>query len=378
MTKHYPKDVYRPTWVEIDLKAVEHNYKLLKRIAGSKVKMLCVVKADAYGHGMLEVSQRLVKLGVDYLGIASIEEGIRLRRANIQTPILLFENILPEFARLPVKYGLTASVCTMELAESLNRFARKAKKIARVHIKIDTGMGRLGVWHKEALEFVRKINNLSHLEIEGLYTHFPSADSDADFTKQQIKDFQFLINDLEKADIRVPLCHMANSMGNAGFPASRMSMVRVGLMLYGLYPKDSLKQKIKLHPALALKSKIIFIKKACRGRSISYGRTFICSRNTTIATLPVGYQDGYLRKFSNRAAVLYQGRRYPVAGRVCMDQLMVDLGDKSSARIGDIVTLVGKSGRREISLEELARIAETINYELACLIGSRAKRYYLV
>jgi alanine racemase len=368
--------LYRPTWVEIDLKAVEHNFKLIRKIVSPQVKVLAVVKADAYGHGMLAVVRRLIKSGVDYLGVASIEEGITLRQANIRQPILLFENILPGFANAVIKNNLTATVCTRELAERLNYFAGKKKTMARVHIKIDTGMGRLGIWHKEALVFIKKINNFPHLKIEGVYTHFPCADSDSDFTRQQINDFKSLIKEIEREDILIPLYHVANSMGKIGYPESHLDMVRAGLMLYGLYPHDSLKDKIKLKPVLSFKSRIIFLKKVPGGRSISYGRTHICPRDTVIATIPVGYKDGYPRILSNQAQVLFRGRRCPVVGRICMDQLMVDLGRNASARIGDTVTLVGKDGKDRITLEELARLARTINYELACLLGSRAIRYY--
>jgi alanine racemase len=370
------KDIYRPTWVEIDLSAIEHNFRLIRKIVGPKVKILAVVKADAYGHGMLWVAKRLIKLGVDYLGVASIDEGIVLRKAGIQKPVLLFENILPQFAKKVIEYDLTATVCTDEVAQSLNAYAKSRNKKAKVHIKIDTGMGRLGIWHREALGFIRKINNLPHIRIEGVYTHFPCADSDSDFTQQQISDFKSLIRELEQEDINIPIYHIANSMGNIGYPDSHLDMVRAGLMLYGLYPKDSLKNKIKLRPALSLKSKIIFLKKASCGRSISYGRTFVCPKETMIATVPVGYKDGYLRNLSNRAQVLYKGRRYPVVGRVCMDQLMVDLGVKAKAKVGDVVTLAGIERGEEVSLEELARLAKTINYEIACLLGSRAKIFY--
>jgi len=376
MNKFNLKNIYRPTWVEIDLGAIEHNFRLIKKIVGPRVKILAVVKADAYGHGMLPVAKRLIRLGVNYLGVASIEEGIRLRQAKIRTPVLLFENILPEFAPEVIKYNLTATVCTEEVARSLNDCARRNGRRVKVHIKIDTGMGRLGIWHKEAQEFIKKIRYFSNLQVEGLYTHFPCADSDSDFTRGQINDFKSLILELKQDGIRIPICHIANSMGKVGYPESHMDMVRSGIMLYGLYPKDSLRGKIKLKPALSFKSRIIFIKKAFSGLGISYGRTFICPRDTIIATLPVGYQDGYLRILSNRSKVLFKGKRYPEVGRVCMDQLMVDLGKITKAKIGDQITLVGKEGREEISLEELARLAGTINYELACLLGERAKRLY--
>ncbi|MFZ5800614.1 MAG: alanine racemase [Candidatus Omnitrophota bacterium] len=374
--RQFSEKTYRPTWVEINLKAIEHNFRLIKRIVGKNVKVLCVVKADAYGHGMLEVSRRLVKLKADYLGVASIEEGIELRRAGVHTPALLFENILPQFAEVVVKNNLTATVCDEAVAKALSRYCARHRGKAKVHLKVDTGMGRLGVWHEEALGFIKKILHLPGIFIEGMYTHFPCADSDTDFTQQQINDFKRLIKEVEGLGIKVPIYHVANSMGKIGFPQSHLDMVRAGLMLYGLYPHDSLKGKISLRPALTFKSKIIFLKHTPQGRSISYGRTYLCPAPSLIATLPVGYNDGYLRVLSNRSEVLYKGRRFSVVGRVCMDQLMVNLRDFYSARTGDTVTLVGREGREEISLEELARLAGTINYELACLLGGRARRVY--
>jgi alanine racemase len=376
MTPRVLKKSFRPTWAEIDLKAIAYNFKVIKKTVGPKVKILTVVKSDAYGHGMLPVAKKLVKLGVNYLGVASIDEGIILRRAGIQKPILLFENILPQFAQEVVRNNLTATICTKEVAARINHYAKKNGVKAKVHIKIDTGMGRLGIWHHEALGFIKAINNFPNLKIEGVYTHFPCADSDSDFTQKQIRDFKSLIEKIEQADIRIPIYHVANSMGKIGYPDSHLDMVRAGLMLYGLYPKEGLKKKIKLKPVLSLKTKIIFLKKVPAGRSISYGRTFISTRETIIATLPIGYQDGYLRSLSNQAKVLFRGQHFPIVGRICMDQLMVDLGKNTKARIGDTITLVGREGKAEISLEELAHLAQTINYELACLLGSRANRHY--
>jgi len=361
--------IFRPTWLEIDLAALEFNFRQVKRQIAKGVKVLCVVKADAYGHGIVDVSKKLSRLHVDYLGVASIDEAIILRKAGIKLPILILEHSLAQFAKYIVDYNLTQCVSTLELAKSISDYARKKKKTALVHIKIDTGMGRLGIWHKQAVNFVKNITRLDSLKIEGIYTHFPCADIDRAFTNHQIKDFSSLISELKKNNIRISLCHAANSIGVIDYKDCHLNLVRPGLMLYGIYPKASLRSKIKLKPVLSFKTKIIYLKRIPAGRSISYGRTHITAKPTTIATLPVGYSDGYLRSLSNKADVLVKGVRCKVVGRVCMDQTMVDLSNLKRIKIGDTVVLVGRQGKDRITLEELAGLAGTISYELACLIG---------
>lgn len=370
-------NLLRPTWVEIDLAALKHNLKQVKRLVGKNSKVLCVVKADAYGHGMIEVSKKLVSCGVDYLGVAGIDEAIKLRKASIKTPILVLENIPERHAGLLVDYNLTQGICTMGLVEKINRYAKRKNKIARVHVKIDTGMGRLGFWHKDALKFIKYINKLSNIKIEGIYTHFPVSDVDKNFTNYQIGCFESLINGLKDNSINIPLSHAANSIGVIDYKKSHLNLVRPGLMLYGIYPRERLRPKVKLKPVMAFKTRIMYLKRIPRGHSVSYGRTFIASKPTLIATLPVGYSDGYFRSLSNKAGVIVKGKRYKVAGRVCMDQTMIDLGNLKQIKIGDIVVLVGKQSGQEITLEELAKKAHTISYELACSIGnSCAYRFY--
>ncbi|HOX53942.1 MAG TPA: alanine racemase [Candidatus Omnitrophota bacterium] len=363
------KGLFRPTWVEIDLAALEHNFKQIKKLVGNKAKVLCVVKADAYGHGMVEVSKKLVKCGADYFGVASIDEAIKLRKSGIKLPILILELIPDEHAGSIVDYNLTQGISTEKLAQSLNNYARKKGKIAKVHIKIDTGMGRLGVWHEGALELVKKIKKLKNIKIEGIYTHFPCADTDRFFTNHQVRNFDTLIKRLNKNNIDIPFRHCANSVGVIDYKCSHLNLVRPGLMLYGIYPKENLRPKIELQPVMSFKTKVLFTKKIPQGRTVSYGRTYIARRPTSIATLPVGYSDGYLRVLSNKAEVLIKGARRKIAGRICMDQSMVDLNNLKNVSIGDEVVLVGKQGKEKITLEELASLAGTISYELACSIG---------
>jgi alanine racemase len=276
-----------------------------------------------------------------------------------------------------VDYDITSTVCSVDFARALNRYTAKHRKKINVHVKVDTGMGRLGVWHKEAIHFIRNLKRLSHISIEGLYTHFPCADTDPKFTLKQIADFKNLINELQKCKIHIPLCHAANSMGIIGYKESYFDMVRPGLMIYGLYPKDGLEAEIKLKPAMSLKSKVIFIKKTPKGRTISYGATHITAKPTYIATIPVGYNDGYSRNLSNKAQVLIKGKFRRVVGRICMDQLMAD-AIKSDVKLGDVVTLIGRDKNNFISVEEISCLAGTIPYEIACGVGNGAKRFYKV
>jgi alanine racemase len=370
-------DLFRPTWIEIDLAALEHNFRQVKNIIAKDVKVLCVVKADAYGHGMVEVSKRLAKCGADYFGVASIDEAIKLRKIGIRLPILILENIQEKYAKYIIDYSLTQCLCTEELANRLNYHAKKKNRIAKVHIKIDTGMGRLGLWHKDAIVFIKKTNKLKNIKIEGIYTHFPSADTERFFTKYQIRCFESLIKKLKQINIDIPLRHIANSIGVIDYKDSHFNLVRPGLMLYGIYPKEAFRGKIELKPVLNFKTKIMYIKRVPAGRSISYGRTFITSKSTNIATIPVGYSDGYLRDLSNKAEVIIRGKRCRIIGRVCMDQTMIDLGDLKGIKIGEPVVLVGRQANEQITLEELAKQANTISYELACSIGrSNTYRFY--
>lgn len=370
------------TWAEIDLNAIRHNFRVLRRLAppsaglAGKTKILTVIKADAYGHGMIPVAKVLVKEKVDFIGLSNLTEGIALREAGIKTPVLLFETTLAEQAKDIIDYRLTPTVCTHELAAALDHYARKCKRVADIHVKVDTGMGRFGVWHGEALEFISKIRNLRNLRLQGIYTHFPSADTDRAFTRKQIRQLSTLVGQLKADGWHIPYVHAANSMGLAGYPNKLLNLSRPGLMLYGLYPHVGLKKKIALRPAMSVHSRIIFLKRIGKGRGVSYGRTFIARKSMTVATLPIGYSDGYLRGLSNKAFVLVGGRRCPVLGRVTMDQIVVDASKVKNPRLGMPVVILGKQGRHEIPADELARLAGTISYEVVCSLGSRLTRIY--
>ncbi|MDP1852991.1 MAG: alanine racemase [Candidatus Omnitrophota bacterium] len=366
---------YRPTWVEVNLGNIAYNINSIRRLISPYTEILATVKADAYGHGIIPVSKKLVSLGINYLGVATLDEAIVLRNAGIKCRILILGGIFPKDADAVIRYNLTQSVFTKDVAYALNLAAEKNKKKVPIHIKVDTGMGRLGVWHSDVFSFVSQIKRFKSLDIEGIFTHLSSADVDENFSKRQISDFKVLLARLEKSGIFIPLRHVANSLGILKFKDSHFNLVRPGIIIYGLYPKDNL--NIKLKSAMSLKTKIVYLKKLPKGRSVSYGHTYIADKSTIIATLPIGYGDGYPRLLSNRAPVLVKGRRAKVAGRVCMDQVMVDVGHIKNIKVGDTVILIGKKGGCAVTAEELAGLSGTICYEIVCGIGSRVPRVYI-
>jgi alanine racemase len=368
---------YRPTWAEVNLSAIEYNYRQVRRLVGKDISIMVVVKANAYGHGTVEVSQVLERLGVNYLGVATTDEAVRLRDHGIKTPILVLSSVLPDEVSVAVEKDITLTLASPELLETIDQESEARKKRARVHIDVDTGMGRIGVWHEEALNFIKNVwYEYRNIIVEGVYTHFSSAGRDDFFTNYQIESFEKLLARLESFDVRIPLRHSANSIATVDIKRSHLNLVRPGLIIYGMYPKYTFPKLIKLKPALSLKTRIAYIKDAPPGRSISYGRTYITQKPTRIATLPIGYADGYARGLSNKAEVLVRGRRAGVVGRVTMDQTMIDVGHIKCARVGDEVVLLGKQGRNEIRAENLARLAGTIAYEFVCSISNRVPRIY--
>ncbi|MDD5027480.1 MAG: alanine racemase [Candidatus Omnitrophica bacterium] len=362
---------YRPTWAEIDLNNLEYNFLRIKERIACGTKILVTVKADAYGHGLIPTSERLESCGVDFLGVASIDEGIALRKAGIKSPILVLGLILKDHLSPLFEYDLTISVCDEELSAALNNKARLLRKKAKVHIKVDTGMGRIGILHYDAHKLVRKIHRFKHIKIEGIFTHFAFADINRKFTFYQIDLFDALIQKLAAEGITIPLVHAANSMGILSYCHSHFNMVRPGLVIYGLYPKGNL--KVSLKPVLSLKTRVVFIKNVPAGCGISYGHEYITARPTRIVTLPIGYGDGYPRNLSNKAPVLIGGKRFRICGRICMDQIMVDVG-KAAVKIGEEAVLIGAQGKNMITTEELAGLSKTIPYEIVCGLGSRIPR----
>lgn len=369
---------YRQTWAEIDLSAIEHNYRQVLKLIGKGVKVMAVVKANAYGHGTVEVSGVLEKLGVEYLGVATTDEALRLRDHGIKTPILILGSILPEEVKIARDRDITITLCSNELLHEIRSLSRKDPSGAkvRVHVKIDTGMGRIGIWHENALDFIKEVAQEKAVALEGIYTHFSSAGRDEFFTNYQIESFERLLIAVEKSWIKIPIRHAANSIATVDFKRAHLNLVRPGLIIYGMYPKHTFPKLINLKSAMSLRTKIVYIKDIPPGRSISYGRTFITQRHTKIATLPIGYADGYNSRLSNKAEVLIRGQLAPVVGKVTMDQTMIDVGRIKGVKIGDEVVLMGKEGRHEIRIEKLARLAGTIAYDFTCSISNRVPRIY--
>jgi alanine racemase len=365
---------YRPTWAEVDLDNLSHNYWQVKKMLRPEAKILITVKADAYGHGLIPVSKQLVACGADWLGVASIDEGIKLREAGINLPILVLGLMLEGDIAPLFKYRLTPTVCDSRFAGALNTMARRIGKSISVHLKVDTGMGRIGVLHEDAFALIRNIRKLGFVTIEGIFTHLALADTNREFTSRQIDILNGLINELEKEGIQIPLKHAANSIGLLDYRNSHFNMVRPGLVIYGLYPKKGL--RVSLKPVLSLKTRVVYVKKVKSGSGISYGHIYVTREDTHIATLPIGYGDGYPRNLSNIAPVLIRGKRLKVSGRICMDQMMVDIGN-FKVRAGDEVVLIGSQKAQKVTAENLAQLSGTIPYEIVCGLGSRIPRVYI-
>jgi len=371
----------RPTRVEIDLNAIAHNIQAIRRKVGDRVKIMAVVKADGYGHGATEVAKVALQNRADYLGVAIPEEGVELRLSGIETPILILGLTSPHKVQEVIKYHLTQTVSTTELAEALSVEAQELGEIAKVHVKIDTGMSRIGVSPENAVHFVKQILELKAIELEGIFTHFSVSDSkdnaeDKIFTGLQIDKFKWVVAKLEENGIQIPIKHVANSAGVLNFP-SYFDMVRPGIIIYGLYYSRGVAVAENLEPAMTFKTAIIYLKSVPPASSISYGRTYTTEKESIVATLPVGYADGYNRLLSNKGEVLVKGRRAPIVGRVCMDMTMIDVSHVPEVKIGDEVVLFGKQGDAEIPMDEIADKANTIVNEVACGIGKRVPRVYL-
>jgi alanine racemase len=381
------------SWVEVDLKAIRNNYQQIRKMVqerqvellpypakGRKAarfpEVLTVIKADAYGHGMIQVAQMLNRMSVEFFGVSDIPEGILLRKNGIKKKILLLETSLPSQVKDIVDYNLIPTVCTLSLASSLNTYAKKIGRPVDVHIKVDTGMGRLGVWHRGAEGFIKDVMRLKNLSVKGLYTHFPLADSNPDYTVTQVTQMHELVKTLDRQGLVVPYVHAANSAGLIDYQAVIFNLVRPGIMLYGLYPDIRLAQKVKLQPAMSVKTRIIFIKTVLKGQGISYGHTFVAPCDLVAAVLPIGYSDGYFRSLSNKSSVLVNGQRCPLLGRVTMDQIVVDVSRVPGVKIGQMAVILGKQKQEEIAADELAGYAGTINYEILCSLGSRLPRVY--
>ena len=376
---------------EIDLNAIAHNIGELRRITHPDARLMGVVKANGYGHGAIEVARCALQNGAEVLGVARIEEGIQIREAGIEVPILIFGYTLPELTADLLEYDLTQTVYTCASAQALSQTATSLKKKIKIHLKVDTGMGRLGLLaqnfqpnnsvgiNADAIEETLAIASLSGLELEGIFTHFATADSaDKTYAEDQLDFFMNFLNQLRKAGLEPPVRHAANSAACIDMPQSHLDMVRPGIASYGLYPSDEVnKKRVSLKPAMALKSQIIHHKKVPAGFKVSYGSIHETRRATTIATIPIGYADGLNRLLSSGGQMLVHGHRAPIIGRVCMDLTMLDVGHIKNVQMGDEVVIFGQQGSDAITVDEIASSLNTINYEIVSTITARVPRVYL-
>jgi alanine racemase len=353
------------TWTEVNLDAIAQNVKNIKKLIGEKKELMAVVKGNAYGHDILEVSPVVLSNGATRLAVARLEEAIFLRKAGITVPILVLGLTLKQQAEFLVSYDITPAVCEFEMIEKLSESAVQMNKMTKIHLKVDTGMGRIGIFPYDVLRFIKRIKALKNVEIEGIFTHFSVAnEKDKFYTEEQFRKFIEILTVLEKEGIKIPIKHVGNSATLLDLPHMWLDMVRPGIAIYGLYPSKEVKKTINLIPAQQFKTKIVFIKELPLGESISYGRTYITKRRMRVASLPVGYADGYNRLLSNQGEVLVRGQRVTIIGRVCMDHCMIDVTNLTQVEIGDEVVLWGRQGEEMITVEEIAQKIRTINYEI--------------
>ncbi len=366
----------RPTQVIVNLDALANNFRAI-RDQVAPAKMMPILKANAYGHGLVPVARLMAGLGADYLGVAVLEEGILLRKAGIQTPILVLGGIWGSQIPLFLKYDLTLTASSIEKLHQIDQAAEALGVTARVHLKIDTGMERIGVHDYNAEGFLEAALQCQHVRVEGIFSHFANADAaDPSSAQLQLERFQEVLRFYERRSLPLPMRHMANSAAVLRFPEAYFDMVRPGILLYGMYPSAEVPRTVQVHPALSWKTRVVYFKVTKPGRGVSYGWTWTPDRLTRIVTLPVGYGDGYFRAMSNKAQVLIRGRRYPQVGRICMDQMMVNIGWETAYN-GDEVVLIGQQGAERITVEDLAAWAGTIPYEVLTNINTRVPRVYV-
>jgi len=368
-------------WAEINLDNIAHNIREIRRITNKNAEIMGVVKADAYGHGVMEVARTLLENGVTRLAVSMLDEAIQLRKQGINVPILILGYTDPIRANEIIENDVTQSVFSHELAQALSDEAVKQGRKVKIHIKIDTGMSRIGFLPGySAVKNVIEISRLPNIIIEGLFTHFATADEkNREFTISQFERFMSICYELQRIGIHIPVKHCANSAGIIEYPEMHLDMVRPGIIQFGMYPSEEVdKSKILLKPAMTLKANVILVKEVEKDTSISYGRIYTTSRTSRIATIPIGYADGYMRMLSNKGKVLIHGQYAPVVGRICMDQCMVDVTELTeTVEVGDEVVLVGEQGGNEITAEAVACSIGMINYELVCIVGKRIPRAFI-
>ena len=365
----------RNVWAEVDLSAIAHNIKETRAKLETGTKLCAVVKADAYGHGAVPVATAALAAGVDYLAVSMTREAIELREAGIMAPILILGAMTPGHEKVLVDQNITQTVFELKSAQALSAAAIQANKVAKVHLGVDTGMNRIGCRPEEAGELAEAIAALPHVYLEGVFSHFAAADEeDKTYSKKQLAAFRKALAGIADHHVDIPIVHLDNSAGITEIPEAHFNMVRQGITLYGWWPSHEVKQSMNLQPVMTLKAEIVFIKEIPAGEKISYGCTYETKRPTKLATLPLGYADGISRKLSNKGYVSIRGCKAPILGRVCMDQMMVDVTDVPQVQVGDEAIIFGGG---EISLDTVAEWMETINYEVVCLLSTRIPRKYI-
>ena len=365
------------SWVEVDLGHFAANWAEMKRLVGPDVKIMQVVKADAYGHGAIEISNAALLNGASALGVANADEGVQLRVSGITAPVLILSPATGSEIDQIIKYNLTPSVSDLEFAREFQKKAHKAGIRAPLHVEVDTGMGRGGTIQTETCQTIREVSSFPNLSLEGIFTHFSESEILSCYNDLQWRTFQELLDELETGGIRIPIRHISNSGAILNYPDCHLDMVRPGIISYGIYPSPATRGKAALNPVMSFKTRVVLVKEFPEGYGIGYGRTFITRRQTRIATIPVGYGDGLGWPLSNQGEALIRGKRVPIAGRISMDMCTLDISQVPECAVGDEVVLMGEQGGERITADEIAAKVHSISYEILCALGKRAPRVFL-
>lgn len=364
----------RNVWAEVDLSAIAHNVQVTRKVLKPGTKICAVVKADAYGHGAVPVATAALAAGVNYLAVSMTQEAVELREAGIMAPILILGTMTPEHEKAIVDYKITQTVYDLTTAQALSAMALQENKTVKVHLAVDTGMNRIGCRPSEAADLAEAISHLPHVELEGLFSHFATADeTNKDYAQHQVALFNQAVESIKARGIEIPLIHLDNSAGITEMPGTEFNMVRQGITLYGWWPSKEVKQCLDIRPVMSLKAEVVFVKQVPAGEKVSYGCTYETKEPTLIATLPLGYADGVSRKLSNKGYVSIRGYKAPIIGRICMDQFMVDVTHVPNVHAGDEAVIFGDGA---ISLDQVADWCGTIGYEVLCLLSTRIPRKY--
>lgn len=378
-------NMVKRTWAEISLNAIEHNYNVIRNKVAKESKVCCVIKADGYGHGAVELSQIYEKLGADFFAVSNIDEGIEIRKGGSKLPIVILGYTPVSEAKNLAEYDISQAVFSLEYAKELSKKCVEDDCICKMHIKVDSGMTRIGFMCQEfprdeySIEEICEACCLPNLEVEGLFTHFCVSDEDAEgreFTNKQYENFIYVRDSLKKRGVEISVVHCSNSGAIEDYPETSCDMVRAGIILYGLAPSPKLANRLDLVPAMTLKTVVAFVKEVQKGATISYGRTFTADRKMKIATVPIGYADGFIRQNAKDGYMLVNGKKAKIVGRICMDQTMLDVTDIEDVKTGDEVIVFGTGENGEPTADSLAENTGTINYETVCLVGKRVPRIY--